>query len=153
MKSPARSCSDYQGLPVLDFLPVEGDFEHESRRCMPEQEAHNDNGGCVHFKGLFSNTAAYLYPAGLAVVVSLSVLLPCRCRPLGRWTGAAHRCGYSAAPTPRGGAPVSFKDSVSHWCNVAKCSWVSEDAPGYAPDVWLHLPTAGRLPERSSPPP
>ena len=37
----------------------------------------------MHFKSLFSNTAAYLYPAGLATVASLSVQLPCRCRPLG----------------------------------------------------------------------
>ena len=50
---------------------------------MPEQDAHNDNRACVHFKGLSSITAAFLYPAFFAVVASLSVHLPCRCRPLG----------------------------------------------------------------------
>ena len=50
---------------------------------MTERDAHNDKGGCVHSKGLFSNTAAFLYPAAFAVVASLSVHLPCRSRPLG----------------------------------------------------------------------
>ena len=39
-------------------------------------------GVCTH-KGLFSNMAAYLYPADLATVASQSVHLPHRSGPLG----------------------------------------------------------------------
>ena len=37
-----------------------GDFERGSERCVSERDAHNNKGGCVHPKGLFSNTAAFL---------------------------------------------------------------------------------------------
>ena len=69
----------------------------------------------MHFKGLFSNTAAYLYPAGFAVVVSLSVLLPCRCRPLGG--GRARPIAVvTALPRPPGGggAPVPSKQDLTN---------------------------------------
>lgn len=48
-----------------------------------EQDPHNDEGGCGHYKGLFMCTTAFLYPAGLAEVASLSVHLSRRSRPFG----------------------------------------------------------------------
>ena len=55
---------------------------------MPEPDAHSDKAGCVHPKGLFGNTAAFLYPAGFAEVANLSVHLPCRC---GHFEGGRER--------------------------------------------------------------
>ena len=36
------------------------------RKRVFEQDPHNDEGGCVHYKGLFMCTTTFLYPAGLA---------------------------------------------------------------------------------------
>ena len=83
---------------------------------MPERDAHKDNRGCVHFKGLFSNMAAYLYPADLATVASQSVHLPCRSGPLGGgrerppffwpWFGRGAVACVHPPPRPVGVAPV-----------------------------------------------
>ena len=50
--------------------------------CANGTRTTTTEGVCTH-KGLFSNTAAFRYPSDFEKVVSLSVLLPCRCRPLG----------------------------------------------------------------------
>lgn len=85
---------------------LEEDFRHGPGRCMPARDAHNDNGGCAHPKGLFNNTAVFLYPAGFAVVVSC-----CRANA-GLWEvmgatlfealgGTVRRSRNSAAPLPQ----------------------------------------------------
>ena len=95
---------------------AKGEYERGSGGCVPEQEAHNDIGGCVHFKGLFSNTEAFLYPAGLAKVASDSAHMSCRCRPFGggrerlpffgHGSGAGPSRACTSRPAPSGVTPV-----------------------------------------------
>ena len=67
----------------MSMSPCGGRLSAGPGTLRAERDAHSDNGGCVHSKGLFRCTADFLYPAGLAVVISLSVHLPCRSGPFG----------------------------------------------------------------------